>query len=1016
MLMDFVHIKVFGTPEIWVNQRKIEMPFKKAEGIVYYLATEKKTTRDTLVNLFWCDVQDDIAKKNLRNAFYMIRKTMGLDLFSMPNRSFVELTNAITLTIDFDTCRSGEVETLPGEFLEGFIVKDAENFDIWAVQTREQLKEEYIGRLYDLIQQSDDERLIKEYCKRVLNYDEFDEAMYRRLMRVYLNQGRFNKAIELYKQLEKLLKNELGITPDQHSVALYEEILLMKNQISKEVKSSTAKSRFYGRKDEMERLAYNHQGLDSETAKSLLLIGDAGIGKTALVEQFTKTLQKDVLVLRVSCFQAEERFNLRPWDAVVRQLVKQLPGLPDVVIPPQMRRLLSPVFPSLMEIEGETYEETDEKLDFIMHQILDKALYELFDLVAVHHTIVFVFEDIHWIDALSLSLIKQFILNENNKRFYMLLTARYAGLDQSQRAFKELIRYNCLEEMPIRGFTRQETFEVLKPYMELGKLTPLQVDAVFNDTEGNALFLFEFANSLMDGLGVAELSSKIRDVLNSRILPLFDEARKVLNIISVFFDYASLDDLIATSEMSELQLADILEVLIQQRLIREINETGPELSFQFTHQKLREFVYNELSFAKKRILSRRIGQLLEMKLGQKDKDKAQYSKLIYYFNQSGDKLHELKYRLAYLHDYLQVTHETFPIVYYMETASMLTIPLSEADVLKELQTIEALFDQIVVPTNQLALLYDLRMEFSHIMGRYWIKSGEFEKGLEAIDTLMALALSVGHTPYCLKGYMQRIFYTINAHKLDEMKQHLDEALARSEGYPLEHHVYMRLKGHYKILVGQFDKGEKLIQTALEYFEEINKHGEYTLNIAACHFYLGESQRLQRHFDPAIRHFENAIALCKSKNLVGRLTIFYTHAGHAAYDALDYQQAQKFLEEATILYKTYDFRWGRSTACGFLGLLELMDGYYKGALELFKSAEAYALRLNNTYEQGILRRIKAEACLYLIKNRVRYVPILDHIGLDLAAYCDLSTLTYHEEDIGFKRDVVAKLEELSQVLD
>jgi DNA-binding SARP family transcriptional activator len=1009
--MQSVKIKVFGTPEIWVDGNKIELPFKKAEGIVYYLAVEKKTTRDTLVNLFWCDVQDDIAKKNLRNAFYMIRKAMGLDLFSMPNRTFVELSRDVTIDFDYQRFIDNDVNAFQGEFLDGFMVKDAENFDTWAVQTKEQSRERYISWLYDLIQRTDDERLIKEYCNRILAFDEFDEAIYRRLMQVYLSQGRFNKSIELYRQLENLLKDELGIQPDQQSQKLFEEISLQKNEVIKESKTDQYKSNFYGRQEELKALRFNQLNLRKGHAHSLLLSGDAGIGKTAILSHFIDELPRSVVVLKAPCFQAEESFNLRPWDDIMRQLSKRLPELKEVTIPSVLKKILGHVFPTFTIKENSAEVDTEDKVDFIKNQLIDKAMYELFDLLADHYTLLFVFEDIHWIDPLSLSLIKQFIINEKNNRFYMVLTSRYTDSGQSERALKELKRHGYLEEMLIKNFTREETYAVLKPYVDLGKLNVQKMNQVYAETEGNALFLFEFANSLMDGEGQQELSPKIKDVLNSRILPLSEDARKVLNILSVFFDYAPLDQIIRTSEINELELADIIETLMQQKLIREITESSSELLFQFSHQKLREFIYNELSQSKRRILCRRVGQIIETTLSHNYSDRVRYPKLVHYFSQSGDHLLELKYRLAYLHDYLQLTHETFPIIYYIEKSELFTIPLSEEDILKELKVIEQLFENMHIAFSQQPLFNELKMEYLHIVGRYYIKVGTFDKGLQAIDMLMTLANEANHEAYLLKGYMQKIFYTINAHDLVNMKQYVDEALNVSVTYPLEHHVYMRLKGLYKVLIGQFDEGEALIRIALFYFKSINRRGEYTLNIAACYYYLGESQRLQGNYKASIDHFENAIALCKSKNLVGRLTIFYTHAGHAAFDLKDYERAQKFFEEATILYQTYDFRWGRSTACGFLGLLELMDGYYKEALHLFQSADAYALRLNNAYEQGILRRIKAEACHYLMHNRVRYVPILQYIGLDLSIYCDVTTLVYREEDMGFRKDVIERLTSL-----
>ena len=46
-------VTLLGTPCVYRDGKEIHFPYRKAEGIFYYLCVEKQTSRDELVSLFW---------------------------------------------------------------------------------------------------------------------------------------------------------------------------------------------------------------------------------------------------------------------------------------------------------------------------------------------------------------------------------------------------------------------------------------------------------------------------------------------------------------------------------------------------------------------------------------------------------------------------------------------------------------------------------------------------------------------------------------------------------------------------------------------------------------------------------------------------------------------------------------------------------------------------------------------------------------------------------------------------
>ncbi len=81
-----VALQLFGKPYVKIDQQTIEISLKKSEAMLYYIAYEKRVTRDELVSIIWCDVEQPVAKKNLRNNLYRLKKDLGIELFRRAHR------------------------------------------------------------------------------------------------------------------------------------------------------------------------------------------------------------------------------------------------------------------------------------------------------------------------------------------------------------------------------------------------------------------------------------------------------------------------------------------------------------------------------------------------------------------------------------------------------------------------------------------------------------------------------------------------------------------------------------------------------------------------------------------------------------------------------------------------------------------------------------------------------------------------------------------------------------------
>ncbi len=147
--------------------------------------------------------------------------------------------------------------------------------------------------------------------------DHFDEIAYRLLMTAHQAAGEPAKAIGAYQRLRAELADELGIEPAPQTCEVYLAVLRGGRPSPVEfvapiVPASTAK--LVGRSAEVSRLTEAWASASRGTPSVLLLVGDAGIGKTRLASEAAATARETGgVVLSARCYAAERSLFLQPF-------------------------------------------------------------------------------------------------------------------------------------------------------------------------------------------------------------------------------------------------------------------------------------------------------------------------------------------------------------------------------------------------------------------------------------------------------------------------------------------------------------------------------------------------------------------------------------------------------------------------------------------------------------------------------------------------------------------------------
>ncbi len=895
-----------GPPCISQDGQRIIFPFRKAEALFYYLAVEKRATRDRLLALLWADMDEGTARKNLRNGLYIIRKVMGEELILTPTREMVEWNPQF------------QIETLEGhgEFLEGFVVREADGYEGWLDFQRQSRREQERHVLTETIQQGQGQEDRRQALHRLIELDEYDEEAYRLLMQDYSDAGQVHRALDLYQELTQKLRRDLEIQPEDQTAALYESLLRVKTRQQEAAKPQ--KSFFYGRAPEL--TALNGQWsrfCAGEPACSVLIHGEAGIGKSELLGQFLAMADLEgILSFSASCYATEESAYYRPWEGIYR------------------------------ELSGAG---TDGLLN-------ERELLELLSREAQKRPILLCFEDIHWADPMSLNLMTRLLLKARNQRILMVLTSRVGTWQELGPLLTEGRKENLLACLELKRFTPDETREFAQGYLKSSGSQAVAAN-LYKETEGNPFFVVEYLKHVKKQGTPGMITPRMQDVLLSRLARIRSESLKVLDLVSVFRDRVPLGVLSEISGRDEMELIDLLDELYRADLLREGLGADGDVELFFTHQKLRDFVYERLSESKRRILFRRIGEALAGRY--KEAGRTRWDLLDYYFEKAGERSRALGCGLNNLYGYLESAYETFPVLPGREGSDSETF-FSEEDLGAELKRLEERL-LLLEKREGVDRSRTHRLQWLHMDARYHIKIGSYIQGLKALEELKQLAAEANDPAWQVKAGFQEIFYCINAHRTAQMELVVDETLeiAIRSHMELETAILLRLKGFHRILVGAYDEGDICLTDALHRFQRFEQPKRYALNIAAVYYYLGESRRFRKQWEDAQNYYSEAIRLCQDMGQEGRLTIFYTQAGHGAYESGDFSRAESNFRQALQLYGNYDFRWGRSTACGFQSLIRFRQGNAKEALSLMEEAMLHAKRLGNPYEMGLCNRVRAE---------------------------------------------------------
>lgn len=660
-MMTTLKICLLGGFELCCGDRSLPLPATlKARSLLAYLIVhcDRASPREQLADLFWSERPRDKALRSLSTALWHIRRVLPSGDYILADAQTAQFNPHSDYWLDADDfvvksqipmpkSQNGEPEIgvwglvighlrsavalYRGDFLEGF-------YDDWCLEERYRLEGLYLevlDRLVTVHETLDQPEEALCYVRLLLARDPLREDTHRTAIRLHARLGNRAEALRQARWCRAVLRTELGIEPEPKTVALCDELLgpAWRREPGEEAFAQRGppsrslpalvlgRPPFVGREAEWKPLLAHWERAKSGQGHLVLVSGEAGIGKSRLVEELGQYVRQrgdwtacgrcyeyeralpygpltDLLRAVLSATGVQVLEHLSPWQAA--ELARLTPELGEQLPSPPQRFL-----PAGQE----------------QARLFDALTLFLLDL-ARQNPLLLVLEDLHWAHDSTLAWLHYLARRLPGAPTLLLATYR---------------REEVSSDHPLHGLVRQLEQKGLAARLELTRLprealvrwmagaSDSLVARVHRQTEGNPFFTLETLRDLFEdgqvrlvgGRWVEEaapaslpIPASVRQVVQmrlERLSPATREAVATAAIIGRAFDFDVLEQAWGQGEEATLEA---LDEFLRRHLVCE--GSGPaSRDYEFDHHLVREAIYQRLHYRRRRRLHRLVGEAME---------------------------------------------------------------------------------------------------------------------------------------------------------------------------------------------------------------------------------------------------------------------------------------------------------------------------------------------------------------------------------------------------------------------
>ena len=367
---------------------------------------------------------------------------------------------------------------------------------------------------------------------------------------------------------------------------------------------------FVGRQTELARLAEALRSAADGQPTTVLLGGDAGVGKSRLLEEFGDHARaQGALVLTGACLELSgEGLPYAP-------VIEALRGLPDQFGPVELRRLagdatteLQPLLPGFGSSEHSAGAAPSSELTPRSQLAIFEALLGLLGKLAAARPVVVVLEDVHWADASTRDLLVFLAHNLRDVELVLVASLRTDELRRQhplQQLLPRLLREDSVHHLELAPLGRDEFALLLEEVLDAPP-GPELVDTLFERTRGNPFFAEQLVAA---GGDVTALPELLREVLLLTLDGLPADSLATLRVVAAAGgEYVSHALLACVVGLDDEQLDAALRAAVDTGVLTTDPDGG---TYGFRHALLTEAVTTTMLPGEVVRVHRRLAQAIE---------------------------------------------------------------------------------------------------------------------------------------------------------------------------------------------------------------------------------------------------------------------------------------------------------------------------------------------------------------------------------------------------------------------
>ncbi len=727
-----ITINLSGVPTVIVNGQKIKFATKKSLALFIYIAIKKCIPKNELEQMFWPDLNQVNANKNLRNAIYYIKKNFDCAIFEKAS-NVLKISDDLNISIIIDPLHVGVLEGLSLSDCEEFTDFMHEYVNQYEMKFYNLSKKDFIDCLSILPKE---EAVRQFYSLREI--DSFDEDICLAMMKYHFSRKNFDEAISVYKDIASSLKNELFIEPAAEIQSLYENILMQKkmSKISDE-------HYFYGREAELQKIYFSHKSFSKgQLYKNFIIIGQMGMGKTTLINQYVKHNDMlDTLHIHIDCYEAEANLQLK----IITTLASKMLDLMDItndILQNKYQNIISHTFQLIFDKFAYVGNTSQSNEDISFYEV-EKTLSDIFDFFVSQKKFFIVIDNLHFCDIRSKNMIYNILLNTHRNNVFSILTFRAENKSQFYN-FLGNTSNNSVDLIRLNNFTHSDIEKIV--VAQLGFTDKVLINSIIHESAGNPLFLSEIIRNVKDNNISGDY--KFITMLDNKLKSLSKSEQSALDISTIFINFINPDIIANIMGIDKMEILEIFQVLIDNGFIKE-EFTEENLKLSFSHDQFRQHIYSSLSFTKRKAFHIKVAEQFVNSCTQDIKFRKHIDEIIYHYKTAGETIKYIEYKIKKITDRVS-SYDDYP------------------EVLTSLA--KGYIEEIEHDAQNTTLPAHLNFQILLLKSNFSIRNGDYENGIKFASEVLEYDTDVerkiaAHQQMISYGKQTRNHHVIKEHSL-----------------------------------------------------------------------------------------------------------------------------------------------------------------------------------------------------------------------------------------------------------